>query len=138
MEFAVEETQGQTRTMGIYDGSRIKFYWTEGDKLWINTDGTTLVQSAKDEINSAMTALNDTKTPDAKFYFSGLYTAESYPVRYTGNGNAHGDKVTIKSEQSQTEPNNADILVRMVTVVRLLLLERMESISLRSHTRRLT
>lgn len=107
MEFAVEETQGQTRTMGIYDGSHIKFYWTEGDKLWINTDGTTLVQSAKDEINSAMTALKDTKTPDAKFYFSGLYTAESYPVRYTGNGNAHGDKVTIKSEQSQTEPNNA-------------------------------
>ena len=37
--------------VGIYDGSRIKFYWTEGDKLWINTDGTTLVQSAKDQIN---------------------------------------------------------------------------------------
>ena len=124
--------------VGIYDGSRIKFYWTEGDKLWINTDGTTLVQSAKDEINSAMTALKDTKTPDAKFYFQVyiqlkaiLYVIQVMVMRMVTRLQLSLNKV----RQSLIMP---DILVRMVTVVRLLLLERMESISLLSHTRRLT
>ena len=97
-EFAVDD--GTTRTMGVYTGSRIDFYWTRGDKLWINNTAVTppLVQSSKDDITD--------KAATAKFYFDGTYNAQSYPVRYTGNGNNVGDKVTIKSEQKQETPND--------------------------------
>lgn len=97
-EFAVDD--GTTRTMGVYTGSRIDFYWTRGDKLWINNTAVTppLVQSSKDDITD--------KAATAKFYFAGTYNAQSYPVRYTGNGNNVGDKVTIKSEQKQATPND--------------------------------
>jgi len=97
-EFAVDD--GTTRTMGVYTGSRIDFYWTRGDKLWINNTAVTppLVQSSKDDITD--------KAATAKFYFDGTYNAQSYPVRYTGNGNNVGDKVTIKSEQKQAIPND--------------------------------
>ena len=40
-EFAVKEAT--TRTMGVYSGSGIDFYWTQGDKLWINNTSS-LVQ----------------------------------------------------------------------------------------------
>lgn len=50
-EFAVKETPAptSTRTMGIYSGSGIDFYWTSGDKLWINNPTATpaLVESKK-------------------------------------------------------------------------------------------
>ena len=97
-EFAVDD--GTTRTMGVYTGSRIDFYWTRGDKLWINNTAVTppLVQSSKDDITD--------KAATAKFYFDGTYNAQSYPVRYTGNGNNVGDRVTIKSEQKQATPND--------------------------------
>ena len=94
-EFAVED--GTTRTMGVYTGSGIDFYWTQGDKLWIN-NAASLIQSSKDNIKG--------KAATAKFYFSGQYHAASYPVRYTGNGNTVGNKVTIKSEQKQETPND--------------------------------
>lgn len=94
-EFAVED--GTTRTMGVYTGSGIDFYWTQGDKLWIN-NAASLIQSSKDNIKG--------KAATAKFYFSGQYHAASYPVRYTGNGNTVGNKVTIKSEQKQVTPND--------------------------------
>ena len=97
-EFAVDD--GTTRTMGVYTGSGIDFYWTRGDKLWVNNTAVTppLVQSSKDDITD--------KAATAKFYFAGTYNAQSYPVRYTGNGNNVGDKVTIKSEQKQETPND--------------------------------
>ena len=97
-EFAVDD--GTTRTMGVYTGSGIDFYWTRGDKLWVNNTAVTppLVQSSKDDITD--------KAATAKFYFAGTYNAQSYPVRYTGNGNNVGDKVTIKSEQKQATPND--------------------------------
>ena len=88
---------GATRTTADYDGSGLNFYWTEGDHLWVN-DGT-LVQDANNDIAN--------KAKKARFNFSGTYTAHSYPVRYTGKGNTVGDKVTIKSEQLQRNPNDA-------------------------------
>ena len=108
-EFAVENTTSlsKSRTTGIYNGNGISFFWTQGDKLWINAGSSSLVQSEKDDINSSMTSLHDTKAPKAKFYFTGTYTANSYPVRYTGNGNANGDNITIKTEQEQKDPNDA-------------------------------
>ena len=98
-EFAAEEASqnGTTRTMGVYGGSGIKFYWTLGDKLWIKNTAS-LIQSNKDDITG--------KAATAKFYFAGQYDAANYPVRYTGNGNTVGNKVTIKSEQKQVTPND--------------------------------
>ena len=59
-EFAVKEAT--TRTMGVYSGSGIDFYWTQGDKLWINNTSS-LVQSSDDDITG--------KAATAKFYFTG-------------------------------------------------------------------
>lgn len=109
-EFAVKETPASTstRTMGIYSGSGIDFYWTSGDKLWINNPTATpaLVESKKDNISKLLAEGDGKKTATAKFYFLGKYTAPSYKVRYTGNGNTMSDKVTIKSVQNQETPND--------------------------------
>lgn len=109
-EFAVKETPAptSTRTMGIYSGSGIDFYWTSGDKLWINNPTATpaLVESKKDNISKLLAEGDGKKTATAKFYFLGTYTAPSYKVRYTGNGNTMSDKVTIKSVQNQETPND--------------------------------
>lgn len=95
-EFVAKE-EVSTRTMGEYSGSGVDFYWTQGDKLWINNDGS-LVQSSDEDITG--------KAATAKFSFTGSLNAQSYPVRYTGQGNNAGDKVTIKSEQEQATPND--------------------------------
>lgn len=103
-EFAVADKAQQeakaTRTAGIYTGHSIKFYWTSGDHLWIN-NASTLKES-----NLSTIPNTNGKEETAKFYFDGTYTNESYPVRYTGLGNNSGDKVTIKSEQTQQQPND--------------------------------
>lgn len=109
-EFAVKETPASTstRTMDIYSGSGIDFYWTSGDKLWINNPTATpaLVESKKDNISKLLAEGDGKKTATAKFYFLGTYTAPNYKVRYTGNGNTMSDKVTIKSVQNQETPND--------------------------------
>ena len=110
-EFAVAENPVETtgepsnapgprRTSGEYTGSAIKFYWTSGDKLWIN-DGSVLKASKRSNIPAA-----NGKELTAKFWFDGNYTAPNYPVRYTGNSNTQGDKVTIKAAQAQQTPND--------------------------------
>ena len=97
-----------TRTVGVYTGSSIKFYWTSGDKLWIKE--STLKQSVKDDIDERIAANGNGRAEMAKFYFQGVYTNPTYLLRYTGNGNDSGDKVTIKASQSQVSPNNARLL----------------------------
>lgn len=105
-EFAVVDnaanakTASVTRTAGIYTGHSIKFYWTSGDCLWLN-NASTLKES-----NLSTIPNTNGREETAKFYFDGTYTNESYPVRYTGLGNNSGDKVTIKSEQTQQLPND--------------------------------
>ena len=108
------EEGNSTRTTAEYDGSGLNFYWTAGDRLWVNTGTTTspvLTQDSQNNINS--TLVNNPTNPSAvkrvdkaKFYFAGTFTASSYPVRYTGKNGAK-DKVTIKAAQSQTIPNDA-------------------------------
>ena len=110
----VEEAPA-TRTTGEYDGSGLNFYWTEGDRLWVNT-GTALApiltQDSKNNINSKLephptmptTAVK--RVAKAKFWFAGTFTAPSYPVRYTGK-NGVSNKVKIKAAQIQTVPNDA-------------------------------
>ena len=108
------EEENATRTTGEYDGSGLNFYWTAGDRLWVNT-GTAispvLTQDSKNNINSTLVnnPANSSavkRVDKAKFYFAGTFTASSYPVRYTGKNGAK-DKVTIKANQTQTIPNDA-------------------------------
>ena len=101
---------GATRTTAEYDGSGLNFYWTEGDRLWVNNG--TLIQDNSNNISAMLTPNPTTPTgvkraATARFYFAGTYTAPSYPVRYTGKGSTAGNKVTIKAQQSQALPNDA-------------------------------
>ena len=95
-------SEAKTRTSGVYDGSGVDFYWTPNDNIWVNSGSTTsptLTASSSNNITST--------TASAKFYFDGTYTAESYPVRYTGNANTSGNTVTIATSQNQDVANNA-------------------------------
>ena len=101
---------GATRITAEYDGSGLNFYWTEGDRLWVNNG--TLTQDNSNNITEMLTPNPTTpgavkRAAKARFYFSGTYTAHSYPVRYTGKGSTVGDKVTIKAQQTQPQPNDA-------------------------------
>lgn len=95
-------SEAKTRTSGVYDGSGVDFYWTTNDNIWVNSGSATsptLTASSSNNITST--------TASAKFYFDGTYTAESYPVRYTGNANTSGNTVTIATSQNQDEANKA-------------------------------
>ena len=108
------EEDNTTRTTGEYDGSGLNFYWTEGDRLWVNAGTATspvLKQDSKNNISNLLVAnpaipTGVKRAAKASFAFAGTYTASSYPVRYTGK-NGVADKVTIKAAQSQTIPNDA-------------------------------
>ena len=90
-------SEAKTRTSGVYD-SGVNFYWTTNDNIWVKS-GSTLTASSSNDITST--------TASAKFYFDGIYTAASYPVRYTGKASTSGNTVTIATSQSQDEANNA-------------------------------
>ena len=96
-----------TRTTGNYNGSAIRFYWKKGDKLWVHNVNANpdLIQSTKDDINGQFSGGSGNKTPNASFYFPGIYNKSEYPVRYTGQDNPVGDKITIKATQSQKAPS---------------------------------
>ena len=116
--FVIEDnnqaTKGTTtRTTAEYDGSGLNFYWTVGDRLWVNkaTSGTPdLLQDKKNNIGEKL--VNSTVTggvqraAKASFWFEGNFTANQYKVRYTGQ-NGTKDKVTIAAAQTQTVPNDA-------------------------------
>ena len=91
-------SEAKTRTSGVYDDSGVNFYWTTNDNIWVKS-GSTLTASSSNNITST--------TASAKFYFDGIYTAQSYPVRYTGNASNSGNTVTIATSQNQDEANNA-------------------------------
>ena len=83
------------------------FYWTGKDKtIWlIKSDGQPMRSST-----SSVTS----RTARATFYFeddNGL-NESSYKLRYTGskytNEESSSDKVTIKAEQIQDKPNDAE------------------------------
>ena len=104
------EEDNATRTTAEYDGSGLNFFWTAGDRLWVNNSGT-LTQDSQNNIaskleNNPANASAVKRAAKAKFWFSGSFTANSYPVRYTGKNGAK-DKVTIKASQTQTIPNDA-------------------------------
>lgn len=73
--------------------------WMTGDKIWVDNGGT-LVASTSSSITG--------KSTDAKFQVPGSLTASSYHVYYTGNASTSGNTVSIKSEQTQSAPDNFD------------------------------
>ena len=98
-----------TRTTAQYDGTGLDFFWTSADRLWVNNG--TLIPDARNDIESKL--VNSTvpggvqRAAKAKFWFNGTYTANAYPVRYTGKGSTAGDKVTFQAQQSQKVANDA-------------------------------
>lgn len=72
-------------------------FWTQGDKIFVK-NGTSYVQS-----NNAATK----QQSNVNFYVNGTFTANSYPVLFTGTRNAKYNSVTIKAAQKQTTANDA-------------------------------
>lgn len=106
-EFAQTLPEGTTRTAGTYSGSGLDFYWSKDDQLWINKSSTPLpdlVKNAKNDIDDK--AKTGVKVTSASFFFKSDFPRPNYKVRYTGNGNTVGDKVTIKNVQTQTTPKD--------------------------------
>ena len=97
----------KSRTAGEYTGSKIKFYWTENDHLWLNT-GSDVIESHHSDIGDQLVAGGGTitKVPTATFFFQGTYTNPSYALRYTGK-NGTKDKVTFSPIQTQKLPADA-------------------------------
>ncbi len=115
-EFVVEDNVDNntksTRTTGSYSGAGIDFYWTVGDQLWLYNDARPRNKWIKDTHNDIKARINKTgtgatKIAKASFFFDGIYTADSCKLRYTGKPGIDPDKITIKSEQKQTIPNDA-------------------------------
>lgn len=106
-EFSVDDSRHPvSRTSGIYTGTAgIKFFWSAGDRLWLDKGLGSLQQDKRNDIQTQING-GTSKPTNAKFYFSGNFPASSYPVRYTG-ANSMQDRVTIKAQQSQTVPNDA-------------------------------
>ena len=80
------------------------FYWTIGDKIFID-NGSQWVMSTESDITD--------KTAKAKFEVPGAFTATSYPVRFTGyTGNdttaTSATTVTIADQQTQSAWSNGD------------------------------
>ena len=82
-----------TRTSMESDG---KFFWEQGDKIYVKDDNNTWHASSNSPTG---------KTDNFKFKVSGTYTAHtSYEVYYPGQGGSN-DQAVIAASQSQAEPN---------------------------------
>ena len=73
-----------------------KFFWEQGDKIYVKDDNNTWHASSNSPTG---------KTDNFKFKVPGTYAANtSYEVYYPGK-NGNQDQVTISANQSQSEPN---------------------------------
>ena len=82
-----------TRTSMESDG---KFFWEQGDKIYVKDDNNTWHASSNSPTG---------KTDNFEFKVPGAYTGHtSYEVYYPGK-NGNQDQVTISVNQSQAEPN---------------------------------
>lgn len=107
-------TKPTTRTAGEYTGTGVRFYWTEYDKLGVEVEADPVTHRKvflwdnRNDIKDQLQASGKDRTPRAKFWFSGEYTAPQYPVRYVGNLKYPYFYCTnIESKQEQTKPNDA-------------------------------
>ncbi|EFC68608.1 hypothetical protein [Prevotella sp. oral taxon 317] len=99
-----------TRTTAEYETTKLAFYWTRGDKVWLHDIGETpeFVQNSGDNIDNQLNASGKDKVRNAGFYFPTPLNKASYPVRYTGYPTPAVDKVTIKAAQNQAKPNKGE------------------------------
>ena len=82
-----------TRTSMESDG---KFFWEQGDKIYVKDDNNTWHASSNSPSG---------KTDNFKFKVPGTYTTHnSYEVYYPGQGGSN-DQAVIAASQSQAEPN---------------------------------
>lgn len=60
-----------TRTTAEYETTKLAFYWTRGDKVWLHDIGETpeFVQNSGDNINNQLNASGKDKVRNAGFYF---------------------------------------------------------------------
>ena len=73
-----------------------KFFWEQGDKIYVKDDNNTWHASSNSPTG---------KTDNFKFKVPGTYTAHnSYEVYYPGQGGSN-DQAKISANQSQSEPN---------------------------------
>lgn len=86
-----------TRTTMDSEG---KFYWTDGDQIWVDVDKNGTFSKPSDDIR-----MSDDKR-NAKFIIGRTLRDKSYNLTYTGVNSRSGTKVTIAAEQSQTMPND--------------------------------
>ena len=106
--FSVEEKTPATRTAGEYTGTGIKFYWTRYDRLWVQDNPPHFEPDDKNDIADQLTASGTDRTPRAKFWFRGSYTAPQYLVYYGGDNTiSRAGRVTIANKQKQDKPNYA-------------------------------
>lgn len=107
-------TKPTTRTAGEYTGTGVKFYWTKYDKLGVEIEADPVTHRKvfqwddRNDIEKQLEASGKDRTPRAKFWFSGEYTAPQYPVRYVGILKYPYFYCTnIENKQEQTKPNDA-------------------------------
>ena len=107
-------TNPTTRTAGEYTGTGVKFYWTKYDKLGVEIEADPVTHRKvfqwddRNDIEKQLEASGKDRTPRAKFWFSGEYTAPQYPVRYVGILKYPYFYCTnIENKQEQTKPNDA-------------------------------
>ena len=101
-----------TRTTAEYDGSGLNFYWTPGDRLWVNraTSGTPDWKQDKGHrgnYEASPKPNGQYRATKASFFFEGSFAANEYKVRYTGQ-NGTPDKVTIANNQVHKVPGIPD------------------------------
>lgn len=98
-----------TRTAAKYDPNTsegkgyVKYFWTEGDKIWVNTTGGTEFKPNKEADIKGQTEVSN-------FYFDQNLTDESYKVRYTGTVSGNADEVVFAAKQKQIDANSADLI----------------------------
>ena len=98
--FVSDDEPVSRTTMDHTIGGVGKFFWTVGDKIWVDNGATPIPSSTASTITG--------KTNYAKFQVPGTFTNSSYPVYYTGSNGTSGKEVTIAATQTQSAPNNTD------------------------------
>lgn len=86
-----------TRTTMDSEG---KFYWTDGDQIWVDVDKKGTFSKPSDDIQMS----GDKRY--AKFIIGRTLRDGPYNLTYTGVNSGSGTEVTIAAEQSQTMPND--------------------------------
>lgn len=99
------QTEVTTRTaiLNHTKGSGASVNWSSTDKIWVKDDGGMWQQSG------TVTFLSTAEKAKGMFALSGTYTGATHDILYT-NKTVSGiqPQVEIKSEQTQSAPNNFD------------------------------